>query len=76
MSEYHVGCGAFGIYAGILNRKDKTLWQNKTEVTHEALCAVAQHLLLHEKEFRFRHKGKWYVMRVEEMTEGAEQDAD
>lgn len=28
MAEYHVGAGAFGIYAGTLN-KNKTLWQNK-----------------------------------------------
>ena len=39
MAEYHVGAGAFGIYAGTLN-KDRTLWQNKTECTDEALIAV------------------------------------
>lgn len=32
MAEYHVGCGAFGIYAGTLNSKNKNLWQNKSEV--------------------------------------------
>lgn len=31
MAEYHVGCGAFAIYAGTLNSKNKRLWQNKTE---------------------------------------------
>lgn len=29
MAEYHVGCGAFAIYAGTLNSKNKSLWQNK-----------------------------------------------
>ena len=29
MSEYHVGCGAFGIYAGTLEPKNKSLWHNK-----------------------------------------------
>lgn len=37
MAEYHVGCGAFGIYAGTLNNKNKSIWQNKTECTDEAM---------------------------------------
>lgn len=45
MTEYHVGCGAFGIYAGTLNSKNKNLWQNKTECTDEALCAVRDYLI-------------------------------
>jgi hypothetical protein len=44
-AEYHVGCGAFGIYAGTLNSKNKNLWQNKTECTDEALCAVRDYLI-------------------------------
>jgi hypothetical protein len=43
MAEYHVGCGAFGIYAGTLNKK-KDRWQNKSEVTEEATHAVVQHV--------------------------------
>lgn len=43
MAEYHVGCGAFGIYAGTLNKK-KDRWQNKSEVTEEATHAVIQHV--------------------------------
>ena len=70
MAEYHVGCGAFRIYAGTLEPRNKTLWRNKSDVTHEALCAVAQYLLLGEMEFRFQHKQKSYVMRIEEMKEG------
>lgn len=42
MAEYHVGCGAFGIYAGTLN-KQKTMWQNKSDVTEEARQAVIQY---------------------------------
>ena len=44
MAEYHVGCGAFGIYAGTLN-KNKTMWQNKTEVTEEAIGAVMDYMV-------------------------------
>ena len=44
MAEYHVGCGAFAIYAGTLN-KNKTLWQNKTECTDEAIEAVRDYMV-------------------------------
>ena len=71
MAEYHVGNGFAGIYAGTLD-KSGSMWRNKSDVTHEALCAVAQHLLFGGKEFRFQHKQKWYVLRVEEMEEGGE----
>ena len=30
MSEYHVGCGSFGIYAGTLNSRNKNIWKNKS----------------------------------------------
>lgn len=45
MAEYHVGCGAFGIYAGTLN-KEKTMWRNKTEVTDEAINAVRDYMVM------------------------------
>lgn len=45
MPEYHVGCGAFAIYAGTLNSRNKTLWQNKTECTDEAICAVRDYMV-------------------------------
>ena len=47
MANYHVGCGAFGIYAGRLN-KDKSMWIDgaRTEVTDEAICAVRDYLLM------------------------------
>lgn len=44
MAEYHVGTGCFGIYAGTLNKKGN-LWQNKTECTDEALCAVRDYMV-------------------------------
>ncbi len=68
MAEYHVGCGLAGIYAGTLNSKGDT-WRNKSDVTHEALCAVAQYLLFGDKEFGFQYKDQWYVMRIEETAE-------
>lgn len=45
MAEYHVGCGAFGIYAGTLNHKNKYMWQNKSEVTDEAIRAVRDYMV-------------------------------
>ena len=45
MAEYHVGCGAFGIYAGTLNSRNKSLWQNKTECTDEALSVVRDYII-------------------------------
>lgn len=45
MKEYHVGCGAFGIYAGTLNSRNKTMWQNKSDVTDEALGAVRDYMV-------------------------------
>ena len=69
MAEYHVGCGAFGIYAGTLEPRNKKLWRNKSDVTHEALDAVAWYLLSNEKELRFEHDGKAYVMKVERQGE-------
>ena len=70
MAEYHVGCGAFAIYAGTLNSKNKNLWQNKSEVTDEATSAVAQYLLQENKTMRFAYKGKKYKLCVVEADEG------
>lgn len=46
MTEYHVGCGAFGIYAGTLESHNKNLWKTKTNVTDEAVEAVRDHMVL------------------------------
>lgn len=72
MAEYHVGCGAFAIYAGTLNSRNKSLWQNKTECTDEAISAVAQYLLQEDKSMRFSYKGKKFclcVVPVEEVSD-------
>ena len=45
MAEYHVGAGAFGIYAGTLNSRNKSLWQNKTKCTDEAINAVRDYMV-------------------------------
>jgi hypothetical protein len=66
MAEYHVGCGAFAIYAGTLNSRNKSLWQNKSEVTNEATSAVAQYLLQENKVMRFEYRGKRYKLCVVE----------
>lgn len=44
MADYHVGCGAFGIYAGKINKRGDQ-WTNKTEVTDEALAAVTEYIM-------------------------------
>lgn len=64
MAEYHVGCGAFGIYAGTLNSKNKSLWQNKSDVTNEAVAAVAQYLLQEDKSLLFDYQGHRYRLSV------------
>ena len=47
-SKYHVGCGIAGIYAGTL-RKDQESWEDKSEVTDEALEAVRDYFVLDMK---------------------------
>ena len=46
MAEYHVGCGCFGIYAGVLNPRNKNEWKDKTECTDEALKAVRDYMVM------------------------------
>lgn len=68
MAEYHVGCGALGIYAGTLNRY-KNLWQNKSDVTDEAVSAVARYLLQEDESLLFSHNGKEYRLCVQEVQD-------
>lgn len=68
MAEYHVSCSvlASGIYGGTLNKKgDK--WKYKTDVTKEALDAVAFYLLMNKKELRFTDQDKRYALRIVEI---------
>lgn len=64
MAEYHVGCGITGIFAGTIN-KTSTMWVNKSDVTDEAINAVAQFLLEHEEAMEFNYQGKRYRLAVE-----------
>ena len=64
MAEYHVGCGITGIFAGTVN-KTYTMWVNKSDVTDEAISAVAQFLLEHEEAMEFNYLGKRYRLAVE-----------
>ncbi|MBR4315176.1 MAG: hypothetical protein IKP66_09730 [Lachnospiraceae bacterium] len=63
MAEYHVGCGITGIFAGTLNKKGE-MWVNKSDVTDEAINAVAQFLLEHEEALEFDYQGKRYRLAV------------
>lgn len=64
MANYHVGCGITGIFAGTIN-KTSTMWVNKSDVTDEAISAVAQFLLEHEEAMEFNYQGKRYRLAVE-----------
>lgn len=68
MSDYHVGCGLFAIYAGTLNKK-RNMWINKSEVTDEVLGSAAQYMIEHQTEFRFKYRDKKYVMRILEQED-------
>ncbi len=65
MSNYHVGLGFAGIYAGTM--KNDYEWRNKSDVTKEALCAVAQYLHEKRKEFRFTLEDVSYRLAVTEI---------
>lgn len=54
-----------GIYAGVL-KPNGTEWKEKTDVTMDAMEAVAQHLIDYDIELRFEYKGKKMKLKVEE----------
>ena len=68
MTEYHVGCGAFGIYAGTL-KPNGIERRNKSDVTDEAISAAAQYLLQHDESMTFTYKDKRYKIAVTEVEE-------
>jgi hypothetical protein len=68
MAEYHVGCGLFEIYAGILNKSGDE-WIDKSDVTNEAISAVALYLLDNNKDLCFNYEGKKYRLTVTEREE-------
>lgn len=53
MAEYHVGCGAFAIYAGTVKANGKE-WKDKTRVTDEAVEAVRDWLVSKAEEEKTR----------------------
>ena len=68
MSEYHVSCGMFGIYAGTV-KKNGTEWKDKTRVTDEAIEAVRDWLRKVQKwKFDCAEQceltTKWFYCRV------------
>lgn len=71
MTEYHVGCGFAGIYAGTVrtHKNGERMWTNKSNVTDEAIGAVAQYLVQDESEYTFTMRGKRYVLKVEEIAD-------
>lgn len=64
MADYHVHCGMAGIYAGTV-MKNGFEWKNKSLVTDEAMCAVAEYLYHKKESLKFQIDGKWYRMKVE-----------
>lgn len=72
MAKYHVGCGAFGIYAGTLN-KQGNMWLHKSDVTKEAFNAVAQYCLENNEAMNFDHNGKRYRLSVIEIKSEREE---
>lgn len=75
MAEYHVGCGAFGIYAGTLN-KNKDKWLNKSDVTDEAFGSVAQYCVEHNEAMNFDYHGKRYRLAVSEINDDEQKDSE
>ena len=71
MTEYHVGCGMLGIYAGTLSKKG-SMWLHKSDVTNEAFNAVAQYCLEHNEVMNFDYKGKRYRLAVTEIKSESE----
>lgn len=67
MTRYRVGCGLNGIYAGILKNEDE--WKTKSDVTDEAVSAVAQYLIENEKGVTVTYRGNRFVMKVERLIE-------
>lgn len=72
MAEYHVGCGIAGIYTGTLKKTRKDEWQSKSEVTDEAIKAVATWMFNHipegETAYAYAMKtynGKYIRLKVE-----------
>lgn len=76
MAQYHVGCGIAGIYAGTLKKGKNDEWLNKSDVTNEAIEAVAQYMYFiipkGENAFTYTFKmwnGKYIRLKIESADE-------
>ena len=72
MAEYHIGCGLAGIYAGTLNRKNKDgyrTWRDKSDVTEEAIEAVARYLGVKLKYDNEKESNRKYMLNDGAMVE-------
>lgn len=75
MAEYHVRRGLAGIYAGTL-KKNGEEWQNKTDVTIEAIREVAMYLIENGIEMRFKRGNNLYALRVSNLIGGDSDGSD
>ena len=71
MAEYHVGCGITAIFAGTLS-KNYNMWLHKSDVTKEALSAVALYLMEQKETVDFEYDGKQYRLAVTEIKSESE----
>ena len=65
MTKYHVGCGLARIYAGTFKKPGE--WKEKSDVTDDAVAAVAQYLLSSRSGFKFNYDGVRYRLGVTEV---------
>ena len=78
MSEIHVGCGNFGIYAGKVRvqRDGRKYWGDRTNVTREAIGAAAKFLLDTNLEYIFDSNGRSYALLVREIDVKSEEEQE
>lgn len=74
MAKYHVGIGIMGIFAGTITKTNK--WINRSDVTDEALRAVAQFLLEHKQAMEFSYHDKRYLLSVNPVKNETQESKD
>jgi len=73
MSEYHVGCNSKGIYVGTRTKNGES-WITYSNVTYEALSAVAKYLMLDGNPYQFEKDGNSYLMQLSIINETPSED--
>lgn len=85
MAEYHVGCGMSGIYAGTMKKGKKDEWRTKSDVTDEAIQAVANWMYYqvqeNDKSFGYAWKTKHgkvlsLICTIEDVNEDKKEGTD